>query len=127
MSLKNLLLMLITLPLASCATVARGTSEDVTINYSPSNALVVTSLGHTCAASPCILSIERKKSFTVKASKRGFQSQSVFVDTAVSKKGATGIAGNILLGGGGGLVVDGVTGAGRDHKPNPVNITLKRL
>lgn len=110
--------------LAACATVARGTTSDVVINYSPADARVVTSLNHTCNASPCLLTVSRKKSFTVTASKPGYDSQSVFVGTKVSGKGAAGMAGNVLIGGVIGVGVDAATGAARDHFPNPVNIQL---
>jgi len=112
--------------LTACATVARGTTSDVIINYTPSDAQVVTSLNHTCNASPCVLTVSRKKSFTITASKSGYDSQSVFVGTKVSGKGAAGMAGNVLIGGVVGIGVDAATGAARDHYPNPVNIQLLR-
>ena len=110
--------------LAGCATVARGTTSDVIVNYSPADAKVVTSLNHTCNSSPCVLTVSRKKSFTVTASKPGYDSQSIFVGTKVSGKGAAGMAGNVILGGVVGIGVDAATGAARDHYPNPVNIRL---
>ena len=109
-----------------CATVTRGTTEDVVINYEPSDATVRTDIGHTCAANPCVLNIERKKTFTVTASKPGYQTKSVYVGTKVSGKGAAGLAGNALIGGVVGAGVDVATGAARDHFPNPVNIQLVR-
>ncbi|MEL6967677.1 MAG: translation initiation factor 2 [Pseudomonadota bacterium] len=111
--------------LTSCATVTRGTTSDVVINYSPADAKVVTSLNHTCNASPCLLTVSRKKTFTVTASKPGFETQTVFVGTKVTGNGAAGIAGNVLIGGVVGIGVDAATGAARDHFPNPVNITLQ--
>jgi len=110
--------------LTACATVARGTTSDVIINYSPSDAEVVTSLNHTCNASPCVLTVSRKKSFTVTASKPGYDTQSIFVGTKVSGKGAAGMAGNVLIVGVVGIGVDAATGAARDHYPNPVNVEL---
>lgn len=81
-----------------CASVVRGTSEDVIINVEPGDALVTTTLGHSCKKSPCTVE--------------------------VSGGGAAGLAGNILLGGVVGVGVYAISGATLDHTPNPVNITL---
>lgn len=110
--------------LASCATVVRGTTEDVVINYQPADAKVVTSLNHTCSSSPCTVNVPRKKEFSVTVSKPGFETKTVQVGTKVSGKGAAGVAGNVLLGGVVGVGVDVATGASRDHFPNPVNVEL---
>ena len=110
--------------LTACATVARGTTNNVVVNYSPADAVVTTSLGHTCKTNPCNLKVSRKEDFTVTAMKDGFQTQQIAVTTKVSKKGAAGMAGNILIGGVIGAGVDVATGAAKDHYPNPVNINL---
>ena len=110
--------------LASCATVTRGTTEDVVINYSPADATVTTSLNHTCNSNPCVVKVSRKESFQVTVSKPGYQTKTVHVGTKVSGRGAAGIAGNVLIGGVVGVGVDAATGAGRDHYPNPVNVEL---
>ncbi|MEM8750224.1 MAG: translation initiation factor 2 [Pseudomonadota bacterium] len=110
--------------ITGCATVVRGTTEVVTINYSPADAKVTTSLNHTCQASPCLITVSRKEAFTVRATKPGYDEQVVAVRTKVSGKGAAGIAGNVLLGGVVGIGVDAATGATKDHYPNPVNIQL---
>lgn len=115
---------LVVCSLAGCATVVRGTSEDVVINYVPSDATVITSLNHTCSASPCTVKVPRKEEFSVTASKLGYQSQTVQVRTKFSKGGAAGVAGNIVAGGLIGVGVDAATGATLDHYPNPVNIKL---
>ena len=107
-----------------CATVTRGTTEDVVINYSPADAQVTTSLNHTCSAIPCVVKVPRKDSFIVTASKPGLQTKTVHVGTKLSRKGAAGMAGNVLIGGVVGIGVDAATGAAKDHHPNPVNIQL---
>ncbi len=112
--------------LAGCATAVRGTTEDVVINYAPADATVTTSLNHNCEATPCTVKVSRKQEFAITASKPGYQSQTVQVNTKFSKGGATGVAGNILLGGVIGVGVDAATGATLDHYPNPVVIRLLR-
>lgn len=122
--MKNFITILALFSLSACATVSRGSTEDVVINYSPKGATVTTTLNHKCANSPCVVKVPRKDSFTVTASKNGYESKSVHVGTEVSKKGAAGLAGNLLLGGVIGAGVDVATGAARDHTPNPVELHL---
>ncbi len=121
---SNCAALLIAALTSSCATVTRGTSEDVVINYGPSDAKVTTTLNHKCNGSPCVVKVPRKESFGVTVSKPGFESQTVHVGTKVSNKGAAGLAGNVLVGGIIGIGVDAATGASKDHYPNPVNIEL---
>ena len=45
----------------------------------------------------------------------------------IAATGAAGFAGNLLLGGVVGGVVDAASGAALDHKPNPVILTLKPI
>ena len=113
------------LTVSGCATIVRGTDEDVRIETTPNDAKVVTSLNHTCQTNPCIVKVPRKDSFQVTASKQGYETKTVNVGTKVSGKGAAGIAGNVIAGGVIGVGVDAVTGAGRDHTPNPVIINLQ--
>ena len=127
MFVRNICLVAVAISATGCATVVRGTTEDVVINYAPADANVTTSLGHKCSASPCTVNVERKKEFQVVATKKGFQQQVVDVGTKVSGKGVAGMAGNVLVGGVVGVGVDAATGASKDHFPNPVNIELVPL
>ncbi|MEN0040946.1 MAG: translation initiation factor 2 [Pseudomonadota bacterium] len=118
---------LVALILTGCASIARGTTEAVVINYSPANAKVTTSLGDTCTSSPCTLIVKRKDKFTVTATAPGYEPQTVPVLTKVQGGGAAGLAGNVVVGGVIGVGVDAATGAALDHYPNPVNITLQKV
>lgn len=122
--MKKFFLISFSLCMAGCATVTRGTTSDVVINFVPENAKVTTSLGHSCSASPCELKISRKDEFSVTAEADGYQTQTIEVRKRVSAAGAAGAAGNVLIGGVIGVAVDGVTGATLEHTPNPVNIEL---
>lgn len=110
--------------ISGCASLARGVNEDVVIQYEPADATVTTSLNHNCTTSPCTVEVARKKEFQVSASKPGYQSQTVQVNTKVSGEGAAGFAGNVLIGGVVGMGVDAATGAALNHSPNPVIIKL---
>ncbi|WP_245514914.1 translation initiation factor 2 [Jiella endophytica] len=96
----------------------------MTINARPEGTDIRTSNGYQCQTS-CVLKIPRKDTFTITASKPGYQTEMVQVTTEVSGGGAAGMAGNILAGGVIGIGVDAATGAVLDHTPNPVNIVLE--
>jgi len=111
--------------LAGCATVVRGTTNQVQVTSEPSGAQARTTLGHSCTT-PCTLTIERKLAFSVIYTMPGYLEQTIPVNTQVSGGGAAGMAGNILLGGVVGVVADAATGAGLDHVPNPVHAILAK-
>lgn len=108
---------------ANCATVTRGTTNQVQIVSEPDQAEIRTSLGHTCTT-PCTLEINRKSEFSVTYTKPGFEPAAVPVQTRVAGSGAAGFAGNIIVGGLVGMGVDAATGATLEHYPNPVSATL---
>lgn len=109
--------------LAGCATVTRGTTDQIQIQSEPSGANVRTSLSQTCVT-PCTLQVGRKDEFTVSFEKPGYAPQEVQVRTQIAGSGAAGFAGNILVGGVVGMGVDAATGATLEHVPNPVRVTL---
>jgi hypothetical protein len=112
--------------LANCATVTRGTVNQIQIVSEPSDAEARTSIGHNCRT-PCTLTVDRKSEFTVSFAKEGYRETSVPVATRLAGAGAAGLAGNILLGGIVGIVADAATGATLEHYPNPVSATLEPL
>lgn len=112
--------------LANCATVTRGTVNQIQIVSEPSDAEARTSIGHNCRT-PCTLTVDRKAEFTVSYAKDGYRETSVPVATRLAGAGAAGLAGNILVGGVIGIVADAATGATLEHYPNPVSVTLEPL
>jgi len=111
---------------AGCATVTRGTTDQVQINSNPPEAQARTSMGFVCIT-PCTLQTGRKDEFTVIFTKPGYHTTEIPVRTQVAGAGAAGFAGNILLGGVIGMAADTATGAALEHFPNPVTITLVPL
>lgn len=114
------------LGLSGCATVTRGTGEQVQVHSDPQGAEVRTSLGFQCVT-PCTISVQRKDEFSVTIGKPGFEPQTVMVATRLAGAGAAGFAGNVLIGGVVGMGVDAVTGATLEHYPNPVSVVLRPL
>jgi hypothetical protein len=122
--MRVLVAALAALSVGACASVTRGTTENMTFISEPSGATVTTSIGYTCPATPCTTEIKRSAEFDAIFSKPGYQEQIVPVRTKLVGSGTAGFAGNVLLGGVVGMAVDAGTGAAMDHFPNPVMATL---
>ena len=129
---KNLMMRLlfaaaITLPCVGCASVTRGTTENISIATTPSGATADISGLETPTAcvTPCVIQAKRNADITVTINKEGYQPQVIPLTKEIPGSGAAGFAGNILAGGLIGMGVDAATGAALDHKPNPVIVTLQ--
>ncbi|WP_374530070.1 PEGA domain-containing protein [Novosphingobium sp.] len=105
--------------LGGCATVINGTSQDYWIESDPSGAIVRLTGGMTCET-PCKLNLKRGRDFRADFTLEGYRSAYVLVQ---SRTGGAA-AGNILLGGLIGGVVDGTNGATNHLSPNPLVIRL---
>jgi hypothetical protein len=113
--------------LGGCASVTRGTSENISIASTPSGAeATITGLDvPTACLTPCVVQAKRNADITVTVAKEGYEPQIVPLIKEIPGTGAAGFAGNLLLGGVVGMGVDAATGAALDHKPNPVIVTLQ--
>jgi len=116
----------VALLVSGCASVTRGTTNQVQINSNPPEAQARTSMGHVCIT-PCTLQFGRKDEFTVLFTKPGYHSTEIPVRVQIAGAGAAGFAGNVILGGVVGMVVDASTGATLEQVPNPVTATLVPL
>lgn len=108
---------------SGCATVTRGTTEQLTIQSEPSGAAVRLSNGFT-GITPATFTVPRKGDLIVTLSKEGYETTEINVASQLAGAGTAGFLGNVLIGGiiGGG--VDIATGATLSHVPNPVKVTL---
>jgi PEGA domain len=113
--------------LSGCASITRGTTENISIASSPSGAeATITGLEvSTACVTPCAIIAKRNADIAVTFAKEGYEPQTVQLTTEVPGTGAAGFAGNLLAGGLIGMGVDAATGAATDHKPNPVIVTLQ--
>jgi hypothetical protein len=113
--------------LSGCASVTRGTTENISIASTPSGAradVAGTDAPFSCVT-PCVVEVNRSADITVSISKEGYEPQIIPLTKDISGGGGAGFAGNILLGGVVGMGVDAATGAAMDQKPNPVVVTLQ--
>jgi|SRR3954454_14064018 hypothetical protein len=114
--------------LGGCASVARGTTETISVESTPPGAeATISGLDNpmTCVT-PCAVVAKRNADITVTVQKSGYEPEVVQLTKDIPAAGAAGFAGNLLLGGLVGMGVDAATGAATDHKPNPVIVTLHR-
>ncbi|QWG20634.1 PEGA domain-containing protein [Bradyrhizobium sediminis] len=114
-------------PCIGCASVTRGTTENISISSTPAGATAeISGLDNpmTCVT-PCVVQAKRSADITVTLNKEGYEPQVIPLTKEIPGTGAAGFAGNVLLGGLVGMGVDAVTGAALDHKPNPVIVTLQ--
>jgi len=109
---------------SGCATVTRGTTQNVAVDTQPQQAEVTTNSGPSCL-SPCALSLKRNMGHTITAKKAGYKAKSAVITNAVAGGGAAGMAGNILVGGIIGMGVDAASGALYDLYPNRLTLVLE--
>ena len=109
--------------LCGCATVTRGTRQTFKIQSTPTGAQVALSNGESCVT-PCVLKLKRRPGFTATFTKDEFQDQTIKVDSELHGGGVAAGAGNLLLGGVVGGLVDGSNGSLNSLSPNPLQVTL---
>jgi hypothetical protein len=111
--------------LGGCATVLRGTKQDLSLQSTPPGATATLTTGETCVT-PCELHLPRKLGFEVTFELEGYAPTTAHVSSQWSRGGTqTFIIGNIIAGGAIGMGVDASNGATRDLTPNPVTVTLQ--
>jgi hypothetical protein len=143
------------LALGGCATVTRGSTEQIQFDSMPVGAEVRTALlplcdqdcadkmnrsqdpgsrmveagrtenGPSCTTS-CTATFDRNRVIIATFSRPGYEPQTVRLEPTLASTGALGMAGNAVAGGVTGLLVDAASGAAMDHCPNPVVVTLRR-
>jgi hypothetical protein len=125
--IRLLLAAALALSCVGCASVTRGTTENISIATTPAGAKAEISGLEiaTACVTPCVVQAKRNADITVAISKDGYEPQVIPLTKEVPGTGAAGFAGNIIAGGLIGMGVDAVTGAAQDHKPNPVIVTLQ--
>lgn len=98
--------------LSGCATIVRGTEQQVSINTNPNGAEVQLSNGQSCK-SPCAITAKRDQSLQITVNKEGCQTQTASMVPQLA-------GGGVMLGG----LIDYGTGAVYDLQPNPLTISL---
>ncbi len=127
---RTIVTLSILLLVGGCGTVTRGTKQGVKFHSEPPGASVTVVRAKkertqwTCTA-PCELQLSRKRDFEVTFELEGYKTVTGRLASRIGAKGgATAVAGNALLGGGVGFLVDAGTGANMQLKPDPMRAIL---
>ena len=106
---------------AACATIVRGTSQDISINSTPSSARVMVN-GADMGATPTRITLKRDKTYQVIFQKEGFEDVTLNIDRAFQFTPA--VIGNLFSWGIIGLVVDVANGSAYELEPEQLDATL---
>lgn len=107
-----------------CATVVRGTTDTVQFDTDPAGAEVRLSNGQACVT-PCNMEIKRNvRHLDVAIKLDGYHPADTMLTSEISGGGVAGVAGNAILGGVVGMVIDSASGAMLDIHPNPLIVKM---
>lgn len=106
---------------SGCATIVHlGGDEELNVSSEPAGAKVVID-GTERGVTPLAATVERKKDHAVVLTKEGFEENQSRVESHLS----WWVAGNVILGGLVGILVDVLSGGGYTIEPDAVAVTLK--
>lgn len=116
------LLLLLTIPiLYGCATIVRGTSQEVRVTSDPADARILVN-GEDRGATPTTLNLDRGRNYQIEFQKEGFSDQVVNVNQDFTV--GWPIFGNIFSWGLIGIVVDVANGSAYKLQPEQVETAL---
>ena len=107
---------------SSCAVISHGSKQTIPVQSSP-NAVSV-GLGGMSYTTPTTLELERKNEYVLSFSKEGYESAQIQITKHLS---GGYLAADILLTGLLGVVIDGITGAWYNLKPESVTVSLSKV
>ena len=108
---------------SGCATIVHlGGNEELNVSSEPAGAKVAID-GTERGVTPLATKVERKKDHAVVLTKEGFEENQSRVESHLS----WWVAGNVILGGLVGILVDVLSGGGYTIEPDAVAVTLKPI
>lgn len=107
-----------------CATIVRGTSQELAVNSTPSNARIIVN-GEDKGKTPSTLTLKRSKTYQIVFKLDGYEDLTVNIDK--NFKFVPTIIGNIFSWGIIGIVVDLANGSAYQLSPEQVNVTLASM
>ena len=112
--------------LPGCATITRGTTQEIAVDSTPQGARVETT-GGAAYTTPFAVKLKRNIGHSLAFSKAGYQPAKAVVTPAISGGGAAGMAGNLLVGGIIGGAIDAGSGAMYDLSPSHVHVVMQEI
>lgn len=113
---QSLRFIVLTVILAGCGTIMQGTTQEVGISSTPSEAAISVN-GQQMGTTPAVLDLKRKSTHFIQIELDGYQ----LFETTLTRKTSGWVWGNLVFGGIPGLVVDAA--AGGMYKLTPEQIT----
>ncbi len=117
--ISGLLAVVLVVNACGCATVVKGSHQQIGITSNPAGAYVKVD-GIDKGETPMVVKMKRNKSHTVQLDKPGYETY----EAAISTHGSGWIWGNLLIGGLIGLVVDLISGASNNLEPDNIHAEL---
>ena len=108
---------------SGCATIVRGTHQDIPVTSDPSGAQV-TADNQAWGLTPTIVQLERKRPHVITIELDGYHSVTA---TITSRQQGDALAGNCLIGGIPGMAVDSATGASYGLTPESIRASLLKV
>jgi hypothetical protein len=118
-SMKRFMIAAAAFALAGCASIMHGTSQDVGISSSPTNAQVTID-GRVGAVTPYVAKLSRKDNHIVKIAVDGYAP----AELTMTRKVSGWVWGNVVFGGLIGLAVDAISGGLYKLTPEQLQATL---
>ncbi|HSO82197.1 hypothetical protein [Thiocapsa sp.] len=112
--------------LQGCATITRGSTQEIAVDSTPQGAQVQTT-GGASYTTPAAVKLKRNISHKLDFTAPGYKPASAVVTPSISGGGAAGMAGNILLGGIIGGAIDAGSGAMYDLAPTRVHVVMTKM
>ena len=114
--------LLLAFNLSGCASIAHGTTQDISVTSSPTGANLFVD-GQPAGQTPTKVKLKRKRDHLLTLSKPGYQEDSAVVTHVIS--GA--VAGNLIAGGLIGWGVDAISGAQFRLVPETIQVSLRPI
>lgn len=120
--LRLLIIIIVCATVSGCATITRGTNQDIPVSSNPVGADIIVD-GMPYGRTPATIQLSRKHPHQVTLLLDGYEPYSVSVRTDMGKA----MAGNCLIGGLPGMAIDGYSGAANVLTPESIHVELIRL
>ena len=121
--LQLVCLLVVALTASHCATIVRGTSQDISANSNPAGARIVVN-GEDKGMTPTTLTLKRNRSYQIVFKLDGYEDVTINMDRQFKITAAIG--GNFFSWGLIGIVVDVANGSAYQLTPEELDVTLRR-
>ena len=123
--MRRSLIVVSLLVLAACATVKRGSTETFEVRSTPRGASVTSTTGWACTT-PCSVKVPRRGDFVVTVRKDGYITETFTIKSVPVQEKKKGLKDRVVLADTEyiGRATDWVSGANREHQPNPLEVDL---